>query len=100
MLGRYYRQEGLLDLNTALTKMTLLQAKRLEQVAPVFKNKGRLQEGADADITIFDPLTIIDKATYQASDGIHHVLVNGVFVVRDSELIADAFPGKRLSAGQ
>ena len=104
VLGRYYRQEGLLDLNTALTKITLLQAQRLEQVAPVFKNKGRLQEGADADITIFDPLTIIDKATYQdpyqASEGIHHVLVNGVFVVRDSELIADVFPGKRLSAGQ
>ena len=73
-------------------------------MAPAFKYKGRLQEGADADITIFDPLTIIDKATYQdpyqASEGIHHVLVNGVFVVRDSELIADVFPGKRLSAGQ
>ncbi|MBT4976139.1 MAG: hypothetical protein HOL51_26915 [Gemmatimonadetes bacterium] len=80
--------------------MTRLQTARLEPVAPAFKYKGRLQEGADADITIFDPLTIIDKATYQASEGIHHVLVNGTSVVRDGELIADAFPGKRLSAGQ
>jgi N-acyl-D-aspartate/D-glutamate deacylase len=100
-LGRYYRQEGLLDLNTAIKKITLLQAQRLEKFAPAFRKKGRLQEGADADLTIFDPLTIIDRATYknpyQPSKGIHHVIVNGSFVVRNAELIEDAFPGKRLS---
>jgi N-acyl-D-aspartate/D-glutamate deacylase len=49
--------------------------------------KGRLQEGMDADITVFDPATVIDKATFsepaQTSFGIHHVIVNGQFVVKD-----------------
>lgn len=102
VLGRYYREEGLLDLRTALAKMTLLPAQRLQSVASAFKTKGRLQEGADADLTIFDPETIIDQATYQdpyqPSKGIQHVIVNGVFVVKDTKLIEDAFPGKRLSS--
>lgn len=99
-IGRYYREEGLLDLRTALAKMTLLPAQRLQSVAPAFKTKGRLQEGADADLTIFDPETIIDRATYQnpyqPSSGIAHVIVNGVFVVKDTQIIDDAYPGKRL----
>jgi dihydroorotase-like cyclic amidohydrolase len=53
------------DLVTALEKMTLLPARRLETVAPVFRRKGRLQEGADADITVFGPDAIIDRATYR-----------------------------------
>ncbi len=100
IIGRYHREEGLLDLRTAIAKMTILPAKRVESVAPAFKSKGRLQEGADADLTIFDPSTIIDRATYQdpyqPSAGIAHVIVNGTFVVRDTKLIEDAFPGKRM----
>ena len=101
VIGRYHREEGLLDLATAIEKMTLMQAKRLEKFAPAFKRKGRLQAGADADITIFDLETIIDRATYrdpyQPSAGIHHVIVGGTFVVRDQELIENAYPGRRLT---
>jgi hypothetical protein len=54
--------------------------------------------GADADITIFDPAKVIDRATFEApttpSAGIPHVLVNGTFVVRDGELVKDARPGR------
>ncbi len=100
VLGRYVREEGLLDLQTALAKMTLLPARRVEQAAPAFKRKGRLQEGMDADITVFDPQTVLDRATYQdpyqPSAGIQHVIVNGVFVVRDTEFVENAFPGRHI----
>lgn len=100
ILGTYVREEGLIDLPTALAKMTLLPAQRLEKFAPAFKKKGRIQVGADADITVFDPVSIQNKATYQdpfqGAEGINHVLVNGVFVVRDGELQAQSYPGKRV----
>ena len=100
VLGRYVREAQLIDLNTALAKMTLLPARRLEQIAPEFRRKGRLQVGADADITVFDPATVIDRATYQnpfqPSAGIVHVIVNGIPVVRDGELLPDVHPGQAL----
>lgn len=101
LMGRYSRDEGLLDLATAISKVTLQPARRLEKFTPAFLKKGRVQVGADADLTVFDPLTIIDRATYQdpyqPSAGIPHVIVNGTFVVRNHELVEDAYPGKRLS---
>ncbi|MBK8494446.1 MAG: D-glutamate deacylase [Chitinophagaceae bacterium] len=65
VLGKYVREDKVIDLNTAIEKMTLLPAKRLENIAPSMRFKGRIQVGADADITIFDPNTIIDKATFE-----------------------------------
>jgi len=101
VLGRYHREEGLIDLMTAIRKITLFQAQRLEQFTPAFKNKGRLRAGSDADITVFDVNTIIDRATYQdpyqASAGIYHVIVNGSFIVRDKQLVTDAYPGRRIT---
>jgi len=61
------------------------------------KAKGRVQVGADADLTIFDPATVSDRATYDQiapSTGFRHVLVNGQFVVKDGELLVDALPGR------
>ena len=62
------------------------------------RRKGRVTEGADADIVVFDPETITDQASYSASTrtttGIRHVLVNGTFVVRDAQLARDALPGR------
>lgn len=102
ILGKYVRQEKLLTLNEAINKMTLLPAKRLEMIAPQFSKKGRLQVGADADITIFDPKTIIDHASYESplsvSSGVRYVLVNGELVLKDGDVVADAYPGKFLSA--
>src|SRR4029077_18639437 len=51
VLGKYVREEKALDLPTAIEKMTLLPAKRLEGIAPMMRLKGRIQIGADADIT-------------------------------------------------
>jgi N-acyl-D-aspartate/D-glutamate deacylase len=97
VLGHYVREEKALDLMTALRKMTLMPAQRLERRAPIFKNKGRIKVGADADITVFDPARVIDKATYddplQYSEGILFVLVNGVPVVKDGQLVEGIFPG-------
>ncbi len=80
--------------------MTLMPAQRLESYVPQMANKGRLRVGADADITVFDPATVIDNATFEAptepSGGIEHVIVSGTFVVRDAELIADALPGQAI----
>jgi N-acyl-D-aspartate/D-glutamate deacylase len=88
----------------ALAKMTLLPAQRVEGVAPAMRNKGRIAVGADADITVFDPATIIDRATFQAptqpSTGISNVLVNGVFVVRDGVLVPDVTPGHAIRSGR
>jgi dihydroorotase len=98
VLGRYVRNEKTLDLMTAVRKMTLLPARRLETRAPAFRNKGRLRAGADADITIFDPGRVIDRATYdeplQPSDGILFVLVNGVAVIRNGRLVEGVHPGR------
>jgi len=98
VLGHYVREEKALDLMTALRKMTLMPAQRLEKRAPAFKDKGRIRVGADADITIFDPARVIDKATFddplQYSEGIPFVLVNGVLVVKDSHLVEGVHPGR------
>lgn len=98
VLGHYVREERALSLMTALRKMTLLPAQRLEKRAPAFRDKGRIRVGADADITVFDPNRVIDKATYegplQYSEGIQFVLVNGVLVVKDGQLVDGIFPGR------
>jgi len=72
----------------------------LERIAPMMKNKGRIRVGADADLTIFNPQTIIDKSTFEQpakySEGVVHVLVGGVFVVKDAKLQADVNPGRAI----
>ena len=102
VLGHYVREERALSLMTALRKMTLMPAQRLEKRAPIFKNKGRIRVGADADITIFDPARIIDKATFeeplQYSDGISYVFVNGVAVLKAGTLVEGVFPGRAARA--
>jgi Amidohydrolase family len=98
VLGKYVREEKVLSLSEALEKMTLLPAKRLEGIAPVMRFKGRIQVGADADITIFNPDTIIDKATFEKglefSEGIEYVMVNGTFVMKNGKTVTAVFPGQ------
>jgi dihydroorotase len=93
VLGHYVREQRVLTLIEALRKMSLMPAQRLG-----IQSKGRLQVGSDADITVFDPEQVIDRATFdnptQYSEGIPFVLVGGVFVVRDGKLVEGVAPGR------
>jgi N-acyl-D-aspartate/D-glutamate deacylase len=95
VLGRYVREQHALSLMDALRKMSLLPAERLG-----IQSKGRLEVGADADITVFDPERVVDKATFESpaqySEGIPFVLVNGTLVVRDGKLVEGVAPGRGL----
>ena len=98
VLGRYVREQKALGLMDALKKMTVLPADRLSKRVPSMKKKGRVQVGADADIVVFDPGTIIDRATYQDpaqySTGIDHVVVNGTVTLRNGQFVEGAASGK------
>ncbi len=100
VLGRYVREEKLIDLMTALRKISLMPAQRLEPFVPAMRRKGRLTVGADADITVFDAARVSDRATYenpaQYSEGIRHVIVGGSFVVRDEQLVPGVTPGRAI----
>ncbi|MBR1990488.1 MAG: amidohydrolase family protein, partial [Firmicutes bacterium] len=85
VLGKYVREEKALPLIEALRKITLAPADRLG-----LKTKGRLEEGCDADITIFDPETIIDKADFthiERPEGIEYVIIGGQIAVKQGENI-------------
>ena len=97
ILGKYVREEKALDLVTALKKMTIMPARRLEKIAPSMARKGRLQVGADADITIFNPNTIIDNADFSGlkySEGVQTVIIDGKIIVKEGRIIENVFPGK------
>lgn len=97
-IGHYVRQEGVLDLMTGLSKITIAPTRRVEGMIPAMARKGRLQRGADADIVIFNPETIGDRATVAApatpSVGIDWVLVDGQIALREGE------PDKTVLAGR
>lgn len=101
VLGRYVREKATISLNEALRKMTLMPAQRLELIAPAAALKGRIQPGMDADITVFDPDTILDQATFEEglkfSTGIEYVLVNGILVVDDGKSVENVSPGRPLA---
>jgi dihydroorotase len=99
-LGRYVREQGVVDWMDGLRRITLLPAQRLEKAIPAMRWKGRLQEGMDADITIFDPGTVRERATYgnpdQRSAGIAWVIVNGQQAMDHGQGVAGAAPGRWL----
>jgi N-acyl-D-aspartate/D-glutamate deacylase len=94
VLGKYVRQEGIITLEDGVRKMTSMAAAKLG-----LTDRGVLAEGKAADITIFDPATVIDVATFEAPHqypvGIDYVIVNGQVVVEHGQQHA-VFPGKVL----
>jgi N-acyl-D-aspartate/D-glutamate deacylase len=102
VLGRYVREENALGLMEAVSKSSLMPARRLESMSPAMRQKGRLAVGADADISVFDPARVIDKATFenaaQYSEGFRYVMVEGTFVVRDGKLQDGVAPGQAIRA--
>ncbi len=103
ILGRYVRDRKVLTLSQAVRRCSLIPAQILEASTPQMKNKGRIRVGADADIVVFDPETVSDRATFekplQTSAGMRHVIVNGTFVIRDGELMRTALPGRAIRRG-
>jgi dihydroorotase len=102
VLGHYVREEAVLTLLDAVRKMSLAPAQHLELRLPGMARKGRVQTGADADLVIFDPATVRDRATYGEPllppAGIDLVVVSGVPVVRDGRVVDGVHPGKPLRA--
>lgn len=100
VLRQYVREQGSLTLMNALRKMTLMPAERLQRATPVARQKGRMQEGADADIVVFDPQTVTDRSTFQhptePSTGVDYLIVNGTVLIDQGKLVADQFPGRAL----
>jgi len=100
VLAQYVREKGTITLMDALRKMSLMPAEMLERSTPVARQKGRLQEGADADIVVFDAATISDHATFEKpmepSVGVHYLLVAGTVVVNEGKIVPDVFPGRAL----
>jgi N-acyl-D-aspartate/D-glutamate deacylase len=99
-LGLYVRDKKEISLMEAIRKITLLPANRMERSIPSMASKGRLVVGADADITIFDPATVRERATYQdpslPSAGIEYVIVNGTVVLDEGEVLPGVSSGEWL----
>jgi N-acyl-D-aspartate/D-glutamate deacylase len=104
ILARYVRERGSITLMDAIRKMALMPAQRLEKSTVAARRKGRLQEGADADIVVFDPKIAADRSTYAApretSVGMKYVIVGGTVLIDQGKLVADTFPGKPLESAQ
>ncbi|MFI5343637.1 MAG: amidohydrolase family protein [Chlamydiales bacterium] len=97
-LRLYTRERKLLSIPDAVRKMTSMPLKVIETASEELRRKGQIVVGFDADIAIFDPTTVSERATYenpqQFSIGIPYVLVNGQFVVRNNENVQGVSPGR------
>ena len=96
---RLVREKDLMPMMLAISKMSYMLADWLEENgAKAMSQKGRLQVGKDADITIFNPETVTDNSTFEQgalpSTGIPYVVVNGTIVVKDSKVLEGVYPGK------
>src|SRR6266446_6375983 len=100
VLAQYVRGQGTVTLMDAIRKMSLMPAQMLERSTPAARQKGRLQEGADADIVVFDAGTISDRSTFEKpmepSIGVRYLVVGGTVVVDEGKIVPDVFPGRAI----
>jgi len=104
VLAQYVREKGTLTLMDAVRKMTLMPAQMLERSTPAARQKGRLQEGADADIVVFDAATIRDQSTFEKpmepSVGVKYLVVAGTVVINEGKIVEAVFPGRAILASK
>jgi hypothetical protein len=102
VLAHYVREQRSLSLMDAIRKMTLMPAQRLEQSSAQARRLGRMQEGAAADIVVFNLEEIRDRSTYAApnepSTGVRYLLVGGVPLIEKGELVPNVHPGRALTS--
>lgn len=100
VLAQYVREKKTLTLMEALGKMTLMPAHMLERSTPEARGKGRVQEGADADLVVFDPQTIADRSTFEKpmepSVGVHYLIVGGTTLIDEGKMSEGVFPGRAI----
>ena len=100
VLAQYVREKGTVTLMDAIRKMTLMPAQMLERSTPAARQKGRLQEGCDADIVVFDAGTISDRATFEKpmgpSVGVRYLVVGGTVVVDEGKIVPEVLPGRAI----
>ena len=100
VLAQYVREKKTLTLMEALRKMSLMPAQMLERSTPAARQKGRLQEGADADIVVFDAAAISDHSTYEKpmlpSVGVRYLIVGGSVLIDAGKIAPNVFPGHAL----
>jgi len=100
VLAQYVREKRTITLMDAIRKMSFMPAQMLERSTPAARQKGRLQEGADADIVVFDANTISDRSTFakpmEPSVGVRYLIVGGTLVVDEGKVVPDVFPGRAL----
>jgi N-acyl-D-aspartate/D-glutamate deacylase len=100
VLAQYVREKATITLMDALRKMSLMPAEMLERSTPTARQKGRLQEGADADIVVFNVSTITDRSTFEKpmepSVGVRYLVVAGTLIVDEGKIVPDVFPGRPL----
>jgi N-acyl-D-glutamate deacylase len=99
---KWVRERGVLSWMDAIRRTSLIPCQILEDCVPGMKKKGRLQADMDADIIVFDPETVAERADFRqpalTSQGVKHVIVNGTFLIRDAELDTAALPGRAVRA--
>jgi N-acyl-D-aspartate/D-glutamate deacylase len=100
VLAQYVREKGTVTLMDAIRKMSFMPAEMLERSTPAARRKGRLQEGCDADIVVFDASTISDRSTFEKpmepSVGVRYLVVGGMLVVDEGKLVSDVLPGRAI----
>jgi N-acyl-D-aspartate/D-glutamate deacylase len=100
VLAQQAREKATITLMDALRKMSLMPAEMLERSTPTARQKGRLQEGADADIVVFNISTITDRSTFEKpmepSVGVRYLVVAGTLIVDEGKIVPDVFPGRPL----
>jgi hypothetical protein len=97
------RETGRMSALDFVTRASTGPARFLAEFSPAMRTKGSVQPGYDADLVVFDPATLTDQATYadstRSSTGVRHLFVNGDTVVRDGQIVVDAYPGRAIRSG-